>query len=269
MTVNDGTDSESSTPPSSPKLDRGGVVGAGGGTEDTAAPGGAEEDGGGRRKHRLPSMVNLYRGPGGSELSKDVLNNITIFMKKQRKGTIDVWWLYDDGGLTLLVPYILSTRSQWSQCKLRVFALANRKDELDIEQRSMANLLAKFRIDYSDVIVIPDVAKKAQESSKLAFDQLIENFKAPGEISEEDEGVLISEAELLGQREKTNRHIRLKELLVENSKDSSLIVMTLPMPRKTSVSAPLYMAWLDTLTSDLPPFILIRGNQTSVLTYYS
>ncbi|KAK3888777.1 hypothetical protein Pcinc_007193 [Petrolisthes cinctipes] len=212
-----------------------------------------------------------------------------MFMRKQRKGTIDVWWLYDDGGLTLLVPYILSTRSQWSQCKLRVFALANRKDELDIEQRSMANLLAKFRIDYSDVIVIPDVAKKAQESSKLAFDQLIENFKAPGEISEEDEGVLISEAELLGQREKTNRHIRLKELLVENSKDSSLIVihirlkellvenskdsslivMTLPMPRKTSVSAPLYMAWLDTLTSDLPPFILIRGNQTSVLTYYS
>ncbi|KAK3888775.1 hypothetical protein Pcinc_007192 [Petrolisthes cinctipes] len=47
MTVKDGTDSESSTPPSSPKLDCGGVVGAGRGTEDTAAPGGAEEDGGG------------------------------------------------------------------------------------------------------------------------------------------------------------------------------------------------------------------------------
>lgn len=51
------------------------------------------------------------------------------------QGTIDVWWLYDDGGLTLLVPYILTTRSQWSGCKLRVFALANRKDELDMEQR--------------------------------------------------------------------------------------------------------------------------------------
>jgi hypothetical protein len=28
----------------------------------------------------------------------------------KRKGTIDVWWLYDDGGLTLLLPYILTTR---------------------------------------------------------------------------------------------------------------------------------------------------------------
>ena len=56
-------------------------------------------------------------------------------MKLQFQGTIDVWWLYDDGGLTLLIPYILNLRSQWSSCKLRVFALANRKDELDMEQR--------------------------------------------------------------------------------------------------------------------------------------
>ncbi|XP_037801193.1 bumetanide-sensitive sodium-(potassium)-chloride cotransporter-like [Penaeus monodon] len=140
-----------------------------------------------------------------------------------------------------------------------------------MEQRSMANLLAKFRIDYSDVIVIPDVAKKAAESSKMEFDQLIEDFKAKSnvEIDKENEGVVISEAELLGQREKTNRHVRLRELLLENSRDASLVVMTLPMPRKNSVSAPLYMAWLETLTRDMPPFLLIRGNQTSVLTFYS
>lgn len=41
----------------------------------------------------------------------------------------------------------------------------------------MANLLAKFRIDYSDVIVIPDVAKKAAESSRMEFDQMVEDFK--------------------------------------------------------------------------------------------
>lgn len=49
----------------------------------------------------------------------------------------------------------------------------------------------------------------------------------------------------------------------------TFIPRTLPMPRKASVSAPLYMAWLETLTRDMPPFILIRGNQTSVLTFYS
>jgi len=39
-----------------------------------------------------------YTGPGGQPLSKDVLNSLGQFTRKQRKGTIDVWWLYDDGG---------------------------------------------------------------------------------------------------------------------------------------------------------------------------
>ena len=52
----------------------------------------------------------------------------------------------------------------------------------------MANLLAKFRIDYSDVIVIPDVAKKAAESSRMEFDQLIEEFKSKEEVDKENDG---------------------------------------------------------------------------------
>lgn len=79
----------------------------------------------------------------------------------------------------------------------------------------------------------------------------------------------ISDAELLAVKDKTNRHMRLRELLLEQSRDSSLVVMTLPMPRKNIVSAPLYMAWLELLTKDMPPILLVRGNQTSVLTFYS
>ena len=62
--------------------------------------------------------------------------NIYIFFQ----GTIDVWWLYDDGGLTLLLPYLLTQRNQWSECKLRIFALANKRDELDMEQRRCGTL---------------------------------------------------------------------------------------------------------------------------------
>ena len=69
-------------------------------------------------------------------VSKDLfIDTLSKFQKKQKKGTIDVWWLYDDGGLTLLLPYIISTRRNWSNCKLRVFALANRNSELEYEQR--------------------------------------------------------------------------------------------------------------------------------------
>lgn len=42
---------------------------------------------------------------------------------------------------------------------------------------SMATLLAKFRIDFSDMIIIPDMAKKAKESSKMEFENLVKKFK--------------------------------------------------------------------------------------------
>jgi solute carrier family 12 sodium/potassium/chloride transporter 2 len=224
-----------------------------------------------KEKRKRESRADLYRGPGGSILPKDVLNNLTQFERKQKKGTIDVWWLYDDGGLTLLLPYIVSTRRNWSASKLRVFALANKKDQLEFEQRNMASLLAKFRIDYSDLKVIPDITKKPRESSVSFFDSLISEFKqtegTDGESSAHERA--ITQAELLAMHDKTNRHLRLRELVMENSLEANLVVMTLPMPRKNIVSAALYMAWLETLTRDMPPFLLVRGNQTSVLTFYS
>ncbi|XP_076640567.1 sodium chloride cotransporter 69 isoform X1 [Colletes latitarsis] len=201
-------------------------------------------------------------------IAKDILNAVTKFQRKQKRGTIDVWWLYDDGGLTLLLPYIISTRRNWSNSKLRVFALANKHSELEYEQRNMASLLSKFRIDYSDLKVISDISKPAQENTKSFFDLLITNFQQTDDPKATDDDV-IKDSELLAMKEKTNRHLRLRELLLENSMKANLIVMTLPMPRKGAVSAALYMAWLETLTRDMPPFLLVRGNHTSVLTFYS
>ncbi|XP_033219683.1 bumetanide-sensitive sodium-(potassium)-chloride cotransporter [Belonocnema kinseyi] len=226
---------------------------------------------------RRSNMINEYPNPTAEEhrenglnttISKDILDAVSRFQKKQKKGTIDVWWLYDDGGLTLLLPYIISMRQSWSNSKLRVFALANKHSELEYEQRSMASLLSKFRIDYSALKVIPDISKPAQLGTKNFFDSLITEFCNPANprLSEAD---TIKESELLAMKDKTNRHLRLRELLLENSTEANLVVMTLPMPRKGAVSAPLYMAWLETLTRDMPPFLLVRGNHSSVLTFYS
>lgn len=221
-------------------------------------------------KTKRDSRTDLYRGADDAEIPKDVLNNITRFQRKQKKGTIDVWWLYDDGGLTLLLPYIITTRGNWTDCKLRVFTLANKRAELEYEQRSMASLLSKFRIDYSALKLIPDITKKPKDSTMSFFDDLISPFRVPESEEENDHSKLgITEADLLAMKDKTNRHLRLRELVLEHSSDANLVVMTLPMPRKNVVSASLYMAWLEVLTRDMPPFLLVRGNQTSVLTFYS
>nr|XP_036672379.1 solute carrier family 12 member 1 isoform X2 [Drosophila suzukii] len=227
-------------------------------------------------KHDDPA--SLYRGPGGVELPKEVLADLTQFTRKRSHAVIDVWWLYDDGGLTLLLPYIISTRRTWQSCKLRVYALANKNSELEFEQRSMASLLSKFRIDYSDLTLIPDITKKPLETSTQFFNELIKDFvvtEKEGEngnssratLNEDD--ALITDDDLLAVQDKTNRYLRLREYLREQSTKSDLVVMTMPMPRKNIVSAPLYMAWLESLSRDMPPFLFVRGNQTSVLTFYS
>ncbi|CAH2049309.1 unnamed protein product, partial [Iphiclides podalirius] len=207
----------------------------------------------------------VYKSSSGLEVSTDQLTQMTIFQRKQDKGTLDVWWLYDDGGLTILLPYIISQRSSWANCKLRIFALANRHHELELEERNMANLLAKFRIDYSSLTMVQDITEPPQPETKSLFDETIKKFTDEN-TSEE---CRISQTELSTLAEKTNRQLRLRELLLANSKDARLVVMSLPMPRKGSISAPLYMAWLEMMSRDLPPMLFVRGNHTSVLTFYS
>ncbi|XP_018059118.1 PREDICTED: bumetanide-sensitive sodium-(potassium)-chloride cotransporter [Atta colombica] len=232
---------------------------------------------------RRSKTINEYPNPSSEEQRENrsnivpitnILNVVTKFQRKHKKGTIDVWWLYDDGGLTLLLPYIISTRRNWSNSRLRVFALSNKNSELEYEQRNMASLLSKFRIDYSALKVIPDISKSAQAGTKTFFDSLIADFQELADSKnsnddDDDDMNIIKDSELMAMKEKTNRHLRLRELLLENSMEANLVVMTLPMPRKGAVSAPLYMAWLETLTRDMPPFLLVRGNHTSVLTFYS
>jgi solute carrier family 12 sodium/potassium/chloride transporter 2 len=88
----------------------------------------------------------------------------------------------------------------------------------------MALLLSKLRIEYSDIIIITDITKKASESSKKYFDSLISPFKASSE-SEKEKGASVTDADLAELKEKTNRHLRLRELLLEHSKEAALIVM--------------------------------------------
>lgn len=152
----------------------------------------------------------------------------------------------------------------------------------------MASLLAKFRIEYSDLQIMPDITKPASEKTKALFESLIADFRSQNTetaTTEKDTSellaltrfktitmyfpVTITDSELMAIKEKSNRQMRLRELLLEHSQDAELVVVTLPIPRKNVISAATYLAWLELLTRDMPPVLLVRGNQTSVLTFYS
>ncbi|KAL3041279.1 hypothetical protein OYC64_019472 [Pagothenia borchgrevinki] len=198
------------------------------------------------------------------------------FQQKQGKGTVDVWWLFDDGGLTLLIPYLLTNKKRWKDCKIRVF-IGGKINRIDHDRRAMATLLSKFRIDFSDITVLGDINTKPKKEHVTAFEELVEPYRLKEDDMEQEaaerlkdsEPWRITDNELELYRAKTNRQIRLNELLQEHSSTANLIVMSMPLARKGAVSSALYMAWLEVLSKDLPPILLVRGNHQSVLTFYS
>ncbi|XP_068102802.1 solute carrier family 12 member 2 [Hyperolius riggenbachi] len=233
-----------------------------------------EDDG----KSTQPLLKKDSKAPGVTLSSADqkLLDASLQFQKKQGKSTIDVWWLFDDGGLTLLIPYLLTTKKKWSDSKIRVF-IGGKINRIDHDRRAMATLLSKFRIDFSDIMVLGDINTKPKKENVAAFEEMIEPFRLHEDEKEQDiadkmkeeEPWRITDNELELYKTKTHRQIRLNELLKEHSSTANVIVMTLPVARKGAVSSALYMAWLEALSKDLPPVLLVRGNHQSVLTFYS
>uniref|UniRef100_A0A6Q2XWC9 Solute carrier family 12 member 2 n=1 Tax=Esox lucius TaxID=8010 RepID=A0A6Q2XWC9_ESOLU len=220
------------------------------------------------RKGRKPQALNVA--------DQRLLDASQLFKRKQGKGTVDVWWLFDDGGLTLLIPYLLTNKKKWKECKIRVF-IGGKINRIDHDRRAMATLLSKFRIDFSDINVLGDINTKPKKENVTAFEEMIEPYRLKEDDMEQDaaealkasEPWRITDNELELYRAKTNRQIRLNELLKEHSSTANLIVMSMPLARKGAVSSALYMSWLEVLSKDLPPLLLVRGNHQSVLTFYS
>ena len=189
------------------------------------------------------------------EPAKPAVVEQEVAFKEKPKGTIDVWWLSDDGGLTILIPYLLSIHRYWKNCKLRIFTPAS-THALKSNELRMANLLKRFRIDFTSVVEVEGINVQPSSTS-------IHNFmKLP--VKEE-----FSDVKTLEKDRKTMRNIRLGELIRQHSNDAKLIVLTLPVPKVEMTSPLLYMSWLEVLSAASPPVLMVRGNQHNVLTFYS
>ncbi|XP_013170052.1 PREDICTED: bumetanide-sensitive sodium-(potassium)-chloride cotransporter-like isoform X1 [Papilio xuthus] len=193
-----------------------------------------------------------------AEISLNTYNFEQPLLSDNENDSLDAWWLYDDGGLNILLPYIIARHK--TKIPLRIFALAKAGLQITDAENRMRDLLNKFRIDYSSLTMVQGINKIPTQPSIDFFASLVQPV-----MRNESNECFITEAELDVHRAKTYRQLRLRELLLENSIDASLVVITLPMPRKGAVSPALYMAWLEVLSRDLPPVLFVRGNDSSVL----
>uniref|UniRef100_A0A669B4A9 Solute carrier family 12 member 3 n=1 Tax=Oreochromis niloticus TaxID=8128 RepID=A0A669B4A9_ORENI len=176
----------------------------------------------------------------------------TQFQKKQGKKTIDVYWLSDDGGLTLLLPYLLTRRKRWAKCKVRVFVGGEvsctglQCGHVLLIVHQFEKMVSRFRVDTNS---------KPDSNSGCA--------------SQHQEPWMITDQDFEKNKAKSLRQIRLNEVLLDYSREAALIIITMPVGRRGVCPSTLYLAWLDFLSRDLrPPVLLVRGNQENVLTFY-
>ncbi|XP_038130382.1 solute carrier family 12 member 3 [Cyprinodon tularosa] len=235
---------------------------------------------GGPENSDITSPASLVRTSTTSSITVELEPQpTTVFQKKQGKRTIDVYWLSDDGGLTLLLPYLLTRRKRWARCKVRVFVGGeiNKKDE---QKEEVLSLIKKFRLGFQDVEVLPDIYENPQPVNVQHFESMIGRFRLdpnPKQDSDSDSDPprqqeapwMITPQDLERNMAKSLRQIRLNEVLQDYSRDAALIVITMPVGRRGVCPNSLYLAWLDILSRDLrPPVLMVRGNQESVLTFY-
>ncbi|XP_056598953.1 solute carrier family 12 member 3-like [Triplophysa dalaica] len=194
----------------------------------------------------------------------------TVFQTTQGKKTIDIYWISDDGGLTLLVPYLLTRRKCWRRSKVRVF-ITGKPQTMEKDRKEMMTLLQHFRLNVHDVIVMTDSEQPPFAKNIRRFEDTIIPFTvSEGQVDEEIKSCpwKVTDKENTALRIKSERKVRLNEIIRRNSKHAALILVSLPVPQSDCPSS-LYMAWLETLSWRLHcPVLLIRGNQQNVMTFY-
>uniref|UniRef100_A0A4W5MBX5 Solute carrier family 12 member 7b n=1 Tax=Hucho hucho TaxID=62062 RepID=A0A4W5MBX5_9TELE len=63
------------------------------------------------------------------------------------EGTIDVWWIVHDGGLLMLLPFLLRQHKVWRKCKMRIFTVANMDDNSIQMKKDLQMFLYHLRLD--------------------------------------------------------------------------------------------------------------------------
>uniref|UniRef100_A0A8C9TCR0 Solute carrier family 12 member 7-like n=1 Tax=Scleropages formosus TaxID=113540 RepID=A0A8C9TCR0_SCLFO len=63
------------------------------------------------------------------------------------EGTIDVWWIVHDGGLLMLLPFLLRQHKVWRKCKMRIFTVAQMDDNSIQMKKDLQMFLYHLRLD--------------------------------------------------------------------------------------------------------------------------
>jgi len=74
--------------------------------------------------------------------------------ENQVTGRVDVWWVVHDGGMLLLLPFLLQQHRLWRQAKLRVFTVAQPQENSVKMRDDLQRFVYQLRIQAAEVDVV-------------------------------------------------------------------------------------------------------------------
>ncbi|VDN01947.1 unnamed protein product [Thelazia callipaeda] len=147
-------------------------------------------------------------------------------------GCIDIWWISHDGGLLMLVAFLLKQHKVWRGCELRIFATPEIPEKSTDLKEMLQKYIYMLRIDAAVYV-------------SLAWSHFQESIHL-------------------------NTIKRFNDVIVENSYQSQLVLLNLPRPsteKNTIISH--YINYVNALTHNLQRILFIGGSGKEVVTAHS
>jgi hypothetical protein len=179
-------------------------------------------------------------------------------------GSIDVWWLAEDGGFTALMPHILSLGKEFAGKKLRFFTVVDTADEHAPEKKAeeakkrLEDTLFRIRVDGKVEAIEAELSAEPEANAQSEFETM--GF---GTLSDLNEAERITTIKLLNLTYVMRQHSGVAR---KNSAKIPPAVVFVSAPLfHTGIQVKLYTAWLDILSAKMPPTVFVRGNNKQVM----
>ncbi|XP_071544098.1 solute carrier family 12 member 4 isoform X5 [Panulirus ornatus] len=104
-------------------------------------------------------FLDTVRNVSAAKMALLVPKGINFYPDSMSKvsGTIDIWWIVHDGGLLMLLPFLLRQHKVWKNCKMRIFTVAQLEDNSIQMKKDLKTFLYHLRIDAEvDVVELMD-----------------------------------------------------------------------------------------------------------------
>ncbi|KAK1802521.1 hypothetical protein P4O66_021804, partial [Electrophorus voltai] len=96
------------------------------------------------------TFINTVRCTTAAHLALMVPKNVSFYPGNHERfadGHIDVWWIVHDGGMLMLLPFLLKQHKVWRKCKMRIFTVAQMDDNSIQMKKDLATFLYQLRLE--------------------------------------------------------------------------------------------------------------------------